>query len=139
MKKLLSLLLVTFMLSFFMVGCAGKIFVQSMNINPSNPSPGDEVVARVTLNKFSEKVETVKGKVREYPQYSFTFNNNGEDGDEKAGDNIWSRKMDIPYNAPSQTFHLDITVLDKEGNIIATENAEDENREESGTIDLKIE
>ncbi|MCF8336093.1 MAG: hypothetical protein K9H65_05790 [Bacteroidales bacterium] len=139
MKKLVTLLVASFILSLFMAGCAGKLYVEKMNVDPSPVSPGDEVVSYVILNKSSDKVETVKGKVREYPQMTVTYNNDGTDGDEKAGDNIWSKKMNIPYNAPSQTFHLDITVLDEEGNIIAQEEAKGEDLERSGSISLTIE
>ena len=139
MKKLLTLSLATFMISFFIAGCAGKLFVEEMKMNPSPVSPGDEAVSYVTLNKYSDQVETVKATLREYPQYSVEFSNDGTEGDEKANDNIWSKKMNIPYNAPSETFHLDIVVLDKEGNVIATKDAKGEDLEESGTIDVKIE
>ncbi len=139
MKKFLTISLATFLFAFFMAGCAGKLFVEEMSMNPSPVSPGDEAVSYVRLNKFSDEVETVKATLREYPQYSVKFSNDGTDGDEKANDNIWSKKVNIPYNAPSQTFHLDIVVLDKEGNVIATRDAKGEDLEESGTIDVKIE
>ena len=139
MKKLITLSLASLMLTFFIAGCAGKLFVEEMKIDPSPVSPGDEAVSYVTLNKYSDQVETVKATLREYPQYSVNFNNDGTDGDEKANDNIWSKKVNIPYNAPSQTVHLDIAVLDKEGKIIATKDAKGEDLEESGTIDVKIE
>ena len=139
MKKFLSISAAIFLFAFFMAGCAGKLFVEEMSMSPSPVSPGDDAVSYVRLNKFSDAVETVKATLREYPQYSVNFTNDGTDGDEEANDNIWSKKVNIPYNAPSQTFHLDIVVLDKEGNVITTKDAKVENPEESGTIDVKIE
>ena len=139
MKNLITLSLTSLLLVLFMAGCAGKLYVENMDVNSSSVSPGDEVTSYVTLNKASDNIETVKGTVREYPEFSAEFNNDGTDGDEKAGDNVWSKKMNIPYDAPSRTFHLDITVLDKEGNVITAKNVKVENPQKSGTIDVKIE
>ncbi|MFO7891859.1 MAG: hypothetical protein R6V04_16155 [bacterium] len=138
MKKLFTISVSLLIIVLFVTACATKLSVKEMAVNPSQVSAGDEVVSYVTLNKYSDQVASVKATVREYPEYSFTLNNDGEEGDEEAGDNIWSKKMAIPWNAPAQTYHLDISILDEEGNIIARKKGE-EVSERSGTISIEIE
>jgi hypothetical protein len=139
MKKVLLFSTTVFFVSLLIAGCSGKLYVAEMTANPSPASAGDEVVSYIKLNKASDNIKTVKGTVREYPQVTVKYRNDGQGADEKAGDNIWSKKTTVPYNAPPQEFHLDITIIDEEGQIIATKEAKGEKVEKSGTISLVIE
>lgn len=139
MKKLFIISLTAPILSLFFAGCASKLLVKEMTVEPSPVSPGDDVMYCVVLSQPSDEVKTVRATVREYPAFTFDLNNEGKDGDVKAGDNIWSSQGTIPWDAPSQTFHIDISILDNEGNVIVKEEVEGKTLDRSGTILLVIE
>ena len=138
MKKTFLFSTTVFIVSLLIAGCSGKLYVEEMSANPSPASAGDEVISYIKLNKASDNIKSVKGTLREYSQITIAFRNDGKGADEKAGDNIWSKKTTVPYNAPSRKFHLDITIIDEEGRIIATKEAKGEKVEKSGTISLVI-
>ncbi len=134
MKKLSIVPILSLLMLVFFLGCATELSIKSMTAEPSTSSPGDSVKCYVVLNQPTEKVKSVVGTVREYPSYIFAFNNNGENGDDKAGDNIWTTQYTVPWEAPSEEYHLDIDVLDNEGNRIISKEVEGETLDRSGTI-----
>ena len=92
----------------------------------------------VVLKGASDKVSRVTATVREAPEFSFSLNDKGKYGDEKAGDNIWSYAITVPYEADPGDYHLDISVRDKEGQELVVEGNEKRSTGKSGTVIVTV-
>jgi len=85
-----------------------------------------------------DAVSKVVGTVREYTDFMVELRDNGEQGDEKAGDNIWTRQITVPWEADPGTYHLDISVYDKNGKEIVTKGLEAQTTGRSATIEINV-
>jgi hypothetical protein len=54
----------------------------------------------------------------------FSLNDEGKEGDKKAGDNTLSYQVVVPWEADSDIYHFDFSVYDKEGNELVTKGME---------------
>lgn len=90
------------------------ITIQKLSTFPAEVNAGDTLILSVEFKGSDENILTVQAKFREANNLYYTLRNDGKDGDEKAGDNIWSYAVKIPTNVPSGHFHLDIQALDKD-------------------------
>ena len=118
-----------------LIGCSSKLVVKQTTAVPATAAPGDAVTFKVVFNGPKDAVQSVSATVREYPNMVLSLNDSGTDGDEQVGDNVWSYQTDIPWEAQAQLYHLDVQVIDKEGNEIISEGFESL----AGTIELTIE
>ena len=133
-----SVLYLFFILSIIVLGCSSGIVIQQTIAKPSLVEPGDDTVMLVVLKGSIQKVANVSATLREYSEYTLSLSDNGENGDQKAGDNTWTYKFTIPYEAPANTYHWDISVFDITGNEIVTEGFENQTTGRSGSIELTI-
>ncbi|NOZ55562.1 MAG: hypothetical protein GXO73_02070 [Calditrichaeota bacterium] len=116
-KFLIGSLLSVFALT-LLVGCSSTVKLVGAKAEPAVLSPGQKGKLIVILSGAKKKVGSVVAVVREYPEYTVRLNDEGRMGDEKAGDGVWTYEFPVPYDAPAQDYHLDITIRDKDGNII---------------------
>ena len=131
--------LVLFILSIaILIGCAGQLAVKQMMAEPSEVSVGSEVKIMVTFTGQKNAISTVIGTVRENPEMFFSLNDDGEDGDETAGDDTWSYTAPVPWDAQPYTYHLDIRARDLDGNEIISEGFEQQSTGRSGTIEITV-
>ena len=93
------------------LSCAGQLAVKEIRMEPEKVEPGDNAKVFVVLKGSSDKVSKIIATVREVPDMYFSLNDSGKDGDEKAGDNIWSYKVVVPWEAESGMYHLDFSVF----------------------------
>ncbi|UCE05872.1 MAG: hypothetical protein JSW07_20150 [bacterium] len=121
-----------------LLGCAGQLALQDIIVEPKEVVPGDDAKIFVVLKASKSKVASVVATVREVPDFSFSLNNEGKDGDEKAGDNVWSYQVMVPWEADAGIYHLDISVRDKDGNEIIARGLEQRNTGRSGSIEVII-
>lgn len=105
---------------------------------PRDLKPGDTALITVEVNDRFELVYGVNGIVREDKTITFHFRDDGQDGDETPDDDIWSMKVDVPFNAPPGGFTFEITALDVNGNpiIVRDENKEVMPMSTSFTLDI---
>ena len=122
----------------FVLGCAARFSIEETKVEPSQVAPGEDAKIFVVFKGPKDKVANVTATVREYPEMVIPLNDKGENGDIKAGDNIWTFKMTIPWEAPADIYHLDISVYDQSGNEIITKGFEQQSTGRSGTIELTI-
>jgi len=122
----------------FLLGCTGQLAVEQITAEPSSVAPGEEAKIFVVLKGPKDKAASVTATVRKYTDYSFSLNDDGVNGDEKAGDNIWTYKITIPWEAPADTYHIDISVRDNEGHVIITKGFEKQSTGRSGTTELIV-
>ena len=133
MKK--TLLGCTLLITAFIIGCAGQLAMKQMRVDPSQVNVGNQVKIIVAFSGPKNDVASVIAAVQESPETIYTLNDSGENGDEKAGDAIWTHTVTVPWDTPSATYHLDIRALDKNGNEIGFEQqAADQNRTIAVTI-----
>jgi hypothetical protein len=126
---------------FFMValalGCAGQLAVKQMTVDPVEVAAGNKAKIVVAFDGPKNKVANVTATVRENPDVYYSLNDEGKNGDEKAGDNIWSRVAEVPWDAPAALYHLDIRATDKDGNEIFAKGSE-QKAGRSGTITVTV-
>ena len=96
---------------------------------PNDLKPGDTALITVTVEDKFGLVDTVTGIVKEDKTITFNFRDDGTEGDATAEDNVWSMKVDVPFNAPPGEFNYIISAYDLNGNLIIVR---DENNEAAG-------
>ena len=136
MKNAYLLLLI--LSTVIVIRCAGQLAVKQMMIEPPELTVGSEVKVLVVFTGQKNAVSTVIATVRENPEMYFSLNDDGEDGDEKAGDDIWSYTTSVPWDTEPNTYHLDIRARDLDGNEIISEGYEEQSTGRSGTIEITI-
>lgn len=122
----------------FLGGCAGHLAVKQAIVDPPKSAPGEKIKFMVIFEGPKGKVSEVVATVRDAPDFSFSLNDMGENGDEKAGDNIWSSEQTVPFNAPSNTYYLDILAKDTNGNEIITPGLEQQQYGRSGVVEVVV-
>lgn len=95
---------------------------------PANISMGQTTLLSVKVTDPQGVVKSVNAVVREYPSFSLDFNDAGQEGDEVAGDGIWSYTVEIPGMAPPGVYNFDFKACDADGNpiTVTSESGEEE-------------
>jgi hypothetical protein len=135
MKRIFIVLL---LFIFVLTGCAAKLGVKSISSEKQSVYVGEAVKLTVVLKGSPKLVSRVIATVREAPEFSFPLNDEGKSGDVKAGDNIWSYALEVPYEADPGNYHLDISVRDKDGKELVVEGREKYSTGRSGTIEVNV-
>ena len=91
---------------------AGQPTVKEATITPNELAVGDSVTMVVEFTGKKGDIKEIFGYAREYPYDSprITLLQ-----DESSESNIWRLTTTIPWDAPSETFHLDFTAIGKDG------------------------
>lgn len=92
-------------------------------IEPTELKPGDVAVITVEIGDRHGIVDRVEGVVQEDPAIKFKLRDDGVDPDKKAGDGIWSLKVDVPFQAPPGEFTLEFTAFRADGQPIIVRDA----------------
>ena len=87
-------------------------------ITPAALKPGDNAVIAVDVSDKHQVVDRIVGVVREDPRVEFKLADDGAPPDEKAGDGVWSMKVDVPFMAPPGEFTLDLTAYNDLGDVV---------------------
>ena len=93
-------------------------------ITPARLKPGDTALITVRLDDRHGIVGRVQGVVNEDTQLVFELHDDGEKGDVKAGDGIWSLWVDVPFLAPKGEFQFELTAYDSKGRPIPVRDLE---------------
>ncbi|HKJ69553.1 MAG TPA: choice-of-anchor X domain-containing protein [bacterium] len=92
----------------------------------------------VTLEGPTQKVDQVVATVREFPSYTFTFRDNGQQGDATAGDDVWTYEFTEDYGAEPGLYHMEISVKTDNGEEVVTEEFAQQQYGKSGTIEVPL-
>ncbi len=93
-------------------GCAQqRLAMMDARSDPAKLSPGDESIISVRVIDTQGVVATVTATVREYRAISLDLKDSGEEGDEVAGDGVWSFAFDVPYEASGE-YNWDFEAFD---------------------------
>jgi hypothetical protein len=100
------------------VGCATasrQPVMHDAELSVPELKPEERTLLTVKLKDKYGIVKRVEGVVREDPRIKIKLNDDGELGDVKAGDGIWSLQVDVPFHASPGEFTLDITAYNSKG------------------------
>ncbi|MHC4256078.1 MAG: choice-of-anchor X domain-containing protein [Planctomycetota bacterium] len=96
-------------------GCAGqRLEMVDPKTNPAELASGDKTIISVKVTDSKGVVKAVTATVREYTAISLDLNDSGQDGDEVAGDGIWSIAFEVPYGG-SGKYNWDFEAFDANG------------------------
>ena len=133
MKKLFALVLVLFLMG--SLAYAGQPKLKEAKIEPSVASTGDSVKITVEFTGKKKDIKSVTLLVREYPYEGPRIE---LQPDPESKKNVWVATGVVPWDAPAETFHLDISAIDKNGKEIVTKGFENITTGRTGTIIFKV-
>ena len=110
-------------------GCntlSGQPQITRAGINPEVLEPGATAVITLVLKDKQDVVERIEGIVLEDPRITFPLRDDGQPPDEKAGDNVWSMQVDVPFQAPPGKFSLEFTAYGPDGRPVSIRDDEGE-------------
>jgi len=131
MKKSLLILVAVFCVG--QLAFAGQPKLVKAWVEPEEAAIGDSVKLYVEFTGSAKDIKEVYLTVREYP-YDYPRIDLQPMGTKK---NLWFKEGEIPYDAYSETYHLDINAFTKKGKEIVTKGFEENSTGKAGTIVLK--
>lgn len=99
-------------------GCntfSGVPSIKSASIVPEDLKPGDSAVITVEVLDKHQNISRIEGVVKEDSRITFKLMDDGQDPDTKAGDGVWSLRVDVPFQAPPGEFALELTAYRSDG------------------------
>ena len=97
-------------------GCATqRLALMDAKSVPAKLSPGDDAVICVKVIDPKGVVAAVTATVREFPTFIMDLNDSGEEGDNVAGDGVWSFAVEVPGEAPAGVYNWDFAAFDANG------------------------
>ncbi|NIA16021.1 MAG: hypothetical protein GWP08_18305 [Nitrospiraceae bacterium] len=93
-------------------------------ITPSDLKPGDTAIITVKVDDRHGVVHHVEGIVLEDPSIKLKLRDDGKDPDKTADDQIWTLKVDVPFQAPTGSFALQLTAYRADGTVVPVRDAE---------------
>lgn len=125
-----------------LAGCATSSRQPSMKearIQPEHLEPGDTAIITVEVADRFDIVQRVEGLVKEDRTITFKLRDDGITPDKKAGDNIWTIQVDVPFNAPPGDFEFEVMAYNSKGEAIVVHDENDEAAPLSISFKLVIE
>jgi len=93
--KTVSVIVLILFLSFVF----DKVTAQISILPVLNVKAGEKGILSVNVIDTESKIARISMVVREYPEYIYELNDNGENGDVRAKDGIWSVEVNVPIDA----------------------------------------
>lgn len=84
-------------------------------IVPESVKAGEEITLTVKLADPNRVVDTLSAEVAIPKPVTVDLFDKGDEGDEVAGDNIWTRKLMIPADTPVGSYEVRISAFDADG------------------------
>ncbi len=108
-------------------------------IAPAVLKPGESAVITVQVKDRHNIVRKVEGVVQEDPNIKLKLHDDGQPPDAKAGDGVWSLKVDVPFQAPSGKFLLELTAYRADGTPVPVHTKEGKTAPLSTAVPVVIE
>lgn len=113
---------------------ASTVIIKEIIAQPVAVEAGGRILLSVKFEGLQNAVLMVSASFREATNLNYWLNDDGNNGDEIAGDNIWSCGVEIPGNVPAGQFHFDLKCLNIELNHIHTKNTAKEGKGKQGSV-----
>lgn len=117
---------------------AAQVKIKKITAQPAVVEAGETILLAVEFAGLKDRVLMVKALFREANNMNYILNDQGNNGDEKAGDNTWSYTVQIPANVPAGQFHFDFQCLDIDLNRIYVKGTEKEGKSEPGSLTFTV-
>jgi hypothetical protein len=130
-----TLVAVGFLLLTVCLALAEQPKVVQTTISPQKASVGNSVKVTVEFTGKPSDIQKVYLVVRGYEYDTDPYPLKPA---AKTDKNIWSVKEPVPYNAPAETYHLDINAMDKNGDEIVTKGFETNSSGKAGSVKLTV-
>jgi hypothetical protein len=117
---------------------ASRVTIEAVAVKPAIISTGETALLLVKFKGLKSHVLMVKASVREAVNANYILNDQGDDGDIKAGDDIWSCQVHIPQGTPAGKYHFDFHALDKDLNGIYLMGSIKDGKGEKGSLVLTV-
>jgi len=102
-----------------LAGCISpKIAFTGAAVTPAEVAVGKSCTLQTSIADRHGIIDSVIAVVREFPELEIELFDDGLEGDELAGDGIWSCRLDVPATATPGTYHFEIRAYDDAGNEI---------------------
>ena len=98
--------------------------LENAAISPAELKPGASAVVSVKVVDRHNIVKRVEGVVQEDPSIRLKLRDDGSEPDAKAGDNVWTLRVDVPEQAPPGAFVLELIAYRSDGTPVPVRNAE---------------
>jgi hypothetical protein len=108
--------------------------IKKVTAQPDQLKPGDTLLLSVAFEGQSASVLCALAKVRESTELIYPLNDDGQNGDKKAGDHVWSGFIQVPSSAPRGEYHFDILAIDRDLNGIFLPDAANKGERERGSL-----
>ena len=133
MKQTLVLLCLFIMTQ---VVLAGQPKLVSASATPETAAPGDTVSFVIEFKGETKDIESVVLTVREYPYDGPRVPLEPKDKESKS---VWVAQGPVPYDAPLETYHLEIAAKTSDGKEIIGKEHKDNTWGKTGVIVLSVE
>ncbi|RLD09303.1 hypothetical protein DRI50_12370 [candidate division KSB1 bacterium] len=133
MKKVVLTLTALFLIA--SLAMAGQPKLVKATITPNKAAIGEKVQVEVEFSGKQSALKQVYLVVRGYEYDTDAIVLKPVEGSKK---NVWTSEQVIPYEAPAETFHLDINAIDKKGKEIITKGFENNSTGKAGSIELTV-
>jgi len=132
MINISSMMTVVIILLLLSSGCrtiAGQPSIKTAEIIPEEISPGDTAIIQAVIKDKHHLIQKVEAVIKEDPRIKLKLRDDGVEPDKKANDGIWVLKVDVPSEAPSGNYKLEVMTYTKDGSPvkIKSKNGEIEN------------
>ncbi|MFZ2055174.1 MAG: choice-of-anchor X domain-containing protein, partial [Candidatus Aminicenantales bacterium] len=114
------------------------VLINKVAAQPTEVEAGGTLLLSAVFEGPEEGVLVVFANLREATDLKFPLNDDGLNGDERAGDNIWSSLIQVPSYAPKGQFHFDILAIDKDLNGIYLPGAIKAEKRELGSLIFSV-
>lgn len=111
---------------------------QNAQLIPPVLVPGTTGLITVELVDSYKVVQSVRGRLREDQRVTFVLNDQGENGDTKAGDDIWSLKVDVPFQAPPGDYTLELGAFDADNQPVRVDDPDGNTVPLTTTLDISV-
>lgn len=115
-----------------------KVQIKEVSVQPAIFEVSEKIFLSIKFEGAIGDVLTVKAKFREANNLYYVLNNDGKNGDETAGDNVWSFRALLPSDVPSGQFHIDFQTFDKNMNPIYLVGTMKDGIGEQGTVTITV-
>ncbi len=112
--------------------------IKDVSAKPAEVKAGDTMFLSVVFAGPRKSVLTVLARVREATDLKYPLNDDGINGDEKAGDNTWSSLVQVPPYASEGQFHFDILAIDRDLNGIYLPGATNGKKSEQASLVFSV-
>jgi hypothetical protein len=115
-----------------------RVTIKKIAAEPAVVKVGGKYLLSVEFEGLQNHVFVVRTSVREANHLSYVLNDEGNNGDDEAGDNVWSCTAEVQADAPAGHYHLDFHCMDIDLNHVYVKGTAKEGAGEEGSVIVTV-